>query len=219
MKKLTSNKEVSEMSMFELAHNACYTKHGKARYRDYNLDIDARELTRRLLKDYAEGDDSFIDDNDFDDWMMDYLQDGIDGINGLIALFYRNLWAMADLRERLKEYEDTGIMPEQIREIDRLYAEKCKELSEIQKNYLTGMELANMAIGLKKLKEYQDLEEQGKLLKLPCTVGDTVYCIMTSIKGTNPVIFSQKFDYGMIESFGKAVFLTREEAEVALKEL
>ena len=119
----------------------------------------------------------------------------------------------------MKEYEDTGIMPEQIREIDRLYAEKCKELSEIQKNYLTGMELANMAIGLKKLKEYQDLEEQGKLLKLPCTVGDTVYCIMTSIKGTNPVIFSQKFDYGMIESFGKAVFLTREEAEVALKEL
>lgn len=42
---------------------------------------------------------------------------------------------------------------------------------------------------------------------------------MTSIKGTNPTIFSQKFDYSMIESFGKAVFLTREEAEAALKEL
>lgn len=25
---------------------------------------------------------------------------------GLLALFYRNLWAMADLRERLKYYED-----------------------------------------------------------------------------------------------------------------
>ena len=42
---------------------------------------------------------------------------------------------------------------------------------------------------------------------------------MTSIKGTNPTIFLQKFDHGMIESFGKAVFLTREEAEAALKEL
>lgn len=28
-----------------------------------------------------------------------------------------------------------------------------------------------------KLKEYEDLEEQGKLLKLPCAVGDTVYRI------------------------------------------
>lgn len=29
-----------------------------------------------------------------------------DGKIGLIAVFYRNLWAMADLRERLKKYED-----------------------------------------------------------------------------------------------------------------
>lgn len=26
-----------------------------------------------------------------------------------------------------------------------------------------------------KLAEYEDLEQQGKLLKLPCAVGDTVY--------------------------------------------
>lgn len=28
---------------------------------------------------------------------------------------------------------------------------------------------------LKKLAEYEDLEEQGRLIKLPCKVGDTVY--------------------------------------------
>lgn len=28
-----------------------------------------------------------------------------------------------------------------------------------------------------KLKDYEDLEEQGKLIKLPCKVGDTVYLI------------------------------------------
>ena len=28
-----------------------------------------------------------------------------------------------------------------------------------------------------KLADYEDLEEQGRLIKLPCKVGDTVYCI------------------------------------------
>lgn len=28
---------------------------------------------------------------------------------------------------------------------------------------------------LRKLKEYEDLEEQGRLINLPCKVGDTVY--------------------------------------------
>ena len=40
-----------------------------------------------------------------------------------------------DVRERLEElkpYEDTGLTPEQIREIDRLYTEKCREVAELQ---------------------------------------------------------------------------------------
>ena len=106
MERLTTDKDVSEMGMFELAHNSCYIKDGKARYRDYNLDIGARELTRKLLKDHAGEDDAFVCNEDFDEWMVDYLKDGMDSIEGLIALFYRNLWAMADLRERLKVYED-----------------------------------------------------------------------------------------------------------------
>lgn len=70
-----------------------------------------------------------------------------------------------------------------------------------------------------RLGEYEDLEEQGKLIKLPCAIGDTVYCIFTSMKGTNPVIFTQKFNYGMIEGFGKTVFLTKEDAETALQKM
>ena len=124
--------EVAEMGMFELAHNSCYIKDGKARYRDYSLDEDARVLARALLKDHAGGDDAFTCDKDFDDWMVDYLQDGMDSVGGLIALFYRNLWAMADLRDTLKAYEDTGLSPGQIIEMDRLYAEKCRELSTLK---------------------------------------------------------------------------------------
>lgn len=106
MKRLTTNKETLQMSMLELACNSCYAKDGKARYRDYETDIDARELARKLLKDFAQGDDGFTCDEDFDDYILDCLQDGFDSIEGLIAVFYRNLWAMAELRERLKRYED-----------------------------------------------------------------------------------------------------------------
>ena len=35
--------------------------------------------------------------------------------------------------DRLAEYEDLGVTPEQIREIDRLYAEKCREVAELQR--------------------------------------------------------------------------------------
>lgn len=132
MKRLTSDKPVAEMGMSELAHNSCYAADGEARYRDYDLDIDARSLARKLLKDYTGWDGAFTCNEDFDEWMVDYLQDGMDCIEGLIALFYRNLWAMADLRERLKAYEDTGLSPEQMIEIDKLYAEKCREVAELK---------------------------------------------------------------------------------------
>lgn len=108
MKRLTTNKDVQEMGMVELAHNSCYVKDGAAWYRDFSSDMDARGLARKLLKDFAEGDDSFTCDEDFDEYIAACLEDGMDSIEGLIALFYRNLWAMADLRERLAEYEDLG---------------------------------------------------------------------------------------------------------------
>jgi len=40
-------------------------------------------------------------------------------------------------------------------------------------NYCRGCFEATACV--EKLAEYEDLEEQGKLLKLPCAVGDTVY--------------------------------------------
>ncbi len=30
---------------------------------------------------------------------------------------------------------------------------------------------------IEKLAEYEDLEEQGKLIRLPCKIGDTVWCL------------------------------------------
>lgn len=81
-----------------------------------------------------------------------------------------------------------------------------------------------------KLAEYEDLEEQGRLLKLPCGVGGIVYTIYSDEDG--PFIREAKieevsihhriwvdsmyFDY---DDFGKTVFLTRKEAEDRLTEM
>lgn len=193
MGRLTTNKDAYEMSMIELAHNSCYVKDGESRYRDYETDIDARTLARKLLKDLAEGDDAFTSDEDFDNYILDCSQYGFENVEGLISVFYRNLWAMAELRERLKYYEN--------------------------------------------------LEEQGMYIKLPCKVGDTVYT-NTSIQGwyfrkeNRPyeakIVFigingadnfmNVDFGNGRMLQFnfsdiGKIVFLTHNQAEQSLKEM
>lgn len=77
---------------------------------------------------------------------------------------------------------------------------------------------------IEKLAGLEDLQEQGRLLKLPCAVGDTVYTIY-SISPDRHFIYDFELDalhlalnaiYG---TFGKEVFLTREEAEKALKRM
>lgn len=80
-----------------------------------------------------------------------------------------------------------------------------------------------------KLKEYEDLEEQGLLLKLPFKIGDTLYYIddyeiyhdkVYSIEVTE-VNGEHTFCVGCMDwiydDFGKTVFLTKEEAEEALR--
>lgn len=40
-----------------------------------------------------------------------------------------------DAMQRLAEYEDIGLEPEQIKEIDKLYFEKCKEVNLLRRIY------------------------------------------------------------------------------------
>ena len=86
-----------------------------------------------------------------------------------------------------------------------------------------------------KLADYEDAEEDGLLLQLPCKVGDKVYNLIPRIKKANnfqeneiTVIKIYKdsvyifFKNGLakdIKQIGKTVFLTQEEAEQALKRL
>jgi hypothetical protein len=195
MERLTSNKPVADMMpMIELAHNSCYIdeKHN-ARYRDYEQDIDSRQLVRKLVKDMCDEDLFYMSDERFDQYMAEMLSVGVSDTIGLLAVFYRNLWAMAELREKLKEYED--------------------------------------------------LEEQGMLIKLPCKVGDKIFLDFAGFgkdvdkftvkdfhldcfKNRETILFC---DYesddrtlsGQIDvmEFGKTVFLTKSKAEAKLKGL
>ena len=42
---------------------------------------------------------------------------------------------LGEVCEKLASYEDTGLTPEQIIEIDKLYAEKCRELTDERKKH------------------------------------------------------------------------------------
>lgn len=88
----------------------------------------------------------------------------------------------------------------------------------------------NIMQALGKLAHYEDLEEQGRLLKLPCKLGDMLYC---------PDEFTNKIRWNCAEkieidssgifvidtsgwihsgrSFGETTFLTKSEAEQALR--
>ena len=70
-----------------------------------------------------------------------------------------------------------------------------------------------------KLKDYEDLEEQGILVKLPCKVGTDIYYILGIPNETPCTIDSCVFELSDIQKIGKSLFLTREEAEARLEEL
>lgn len=63
----------------------------------------------------------------------------------------------------------------------RLYEKACDgrhlETTVMNNPIKEYWEHKQVAEYLRKLKEYEDLEEQGRLLKLPCKVGDTIYII------------------------------------------
>lgn len=84
-----------------------------------------------------------------------------------------------------------------------------------------------------RLKAYENLEEQGRLKVLPCRIGDTVY-FRTYAKNATVDLGIQPHEVTNISvtitcgkgihtvaiplsDFGKTVFLTREEAEAALR--
>lgn len=86
---------------------------------------------------------------------------------------------------------------------------------------------------MEKLKSYEDLGEQGRLIKLPCKAGDTLYRLVPNLYreyveikiaqfviNKNGIYFiTNKGVHWSVNRIGKTVFLTRAEAEAKLEEL
>lgn len=130
--------------------------------------------------------------------------------------------------DRLAAYEDTGLTPEEI--VAMKQAMMGKLLAEI-----TAFE----GVPIYRLCELAEADKKGRLVVLPCKVGDTVYSIEHKhpLKIDDIVLHrgwiefqwvsyeispetSELYDDGYFEDedIGKTVFLTPEETQAALEE-
>ena len=124
-------------------------------------------------------------------------------------------------REDLRAYEDTKLTPEEI-DMDQEAAEQLRRLCR--------------DCDLDRLEELAEANKDGRLVVLPCKVGDIVWANLDGMRHTRKcviefanigsrvttIVFSTvdglREQYGVNPcSFGKTVFLTREEVEKALE--
>ena len=125
--------------------------------------------------------------------------------------------------ELLQAYKDTGLEPEQI---ETLKTGTC-----------LGCSVPELKEGQALHKEWEEAYQQGRLVELPCKVGDELFFVWNGKifpavvrlllwdyrkdKGVHSEILANPNPYFSIgasfDDFGKTVFLAREEAEKALE--
>jgi hypothetical protein len=155
--------------------------------------------------------------------MAEYLFDGYEEPSGLIALLYTAAWSYAELRERLKAYEDTGLSPEKV--------SWMKEVVEAA--------FDNDTSRIERAHNLHVADKEGRVVVLPCKVGDTVYFVNAkqilefavvgyAVDETGiSWVYSEHVDKTghtnertfSPDRISKTTFLTREEAEKALAEM
>ena len=77
---------------------------------------------------------------------------------------YAEHYQVSDWLKRLKQYEDLGLTPQQLMEVDKLYLEKCEEVNQLNAQIETlsnangSLVRSNLRIGVK-------LKEMAKMVK------------------------------------------------------
>nr|DAF04736.1 MAG TPA: hypothetical protein [Caudoviricetes sp.] len=127
--------------------------------------------------------------------------------------------------ERLAAYEDTGLEPEAVETVKIALAAK----------HMVDLETLNNT-PISRLVELAEADKDGRVVVLPCKVGQRVFALLDTDKhisecevkqigmgneigfiGLEP-IGARGREYGVaLNGFGKTVFLTREAAEKALE--
>ena len=131
--------------------------------------------------------------------------------------------------ERLAAYEDTGLYPESVEALKLpMMGKAISEITEFD------------GLPIDRLRELAEADKDGRMVVLPCKVGDTIY-----FARANPILRYKVTGYEMGKasisqvrskhvdketgltfnftfepgSIGKTVFLSRKEAEKALQEM
>ena len=157
---------------------------------------------------------------------LTYFKDGYWRVN------FSGVQYQADFVDRLAAYEDTGLEPEAVETVKLALAAK----------HMVDLETLNNT-PISRLVELAEADKDGRVVVLPCRVGDTVYMIERIFDIDNGIcdeICARKVighggnnlnklwligsggicnAYIFVSEFGKTVFLTREEAERAIQEM
>lgn len=131
--------------------------------------------------------------------------------------------------DRLAAYEDTGLTPKETKRMSNI-------LMDVGIDYNCSWEYVKNWLLNDRLRDLAEADKDGRLVVLPCKVGDTVWANLDGMRHTRKcviefanigshvttIVFSTvdglREQYGVNpSSFGKTVFLTREEAEKALE--
>ena len=143
---------------------------------------------------------------------LTYIKDGYWRVN------FSGVQYQADFVDRLAAYEDTGLSPEKV--------SWMKEVVEAA--------FDNDTSRIERAHNLHVADKEGRVVVLPCKVGDTVWRIVRDGEPhiTRDEVRDMYFADDMtpcvelvggrvtfIEKFGKTVFLSREEAEKALREM
>ena len=125
------------------------------------------------------------------------------------------------LYARLGAYEDTALTPEEV-----LPKDKADEIA------LKLMQLADLEsiCSYTRLRELAEADRAGRLVVLPCKVGDTLFRVFAGeilehkVRNMRYLAIQGRWDIDTYpfcpyveSSIGKTIFLTREEAEKALE--
>lgn len=122
----------------------------------------------------------------------------------------------------LREYLDTELTPKELKRMSNILLDVGIEYNcsrEYVKNWLLDA----------RLRELAEADKDGRIVVLPCKVGDTVYFALlgriiekqvfsiVSFSNSTRIYCGGTSEYFRPEDIGKTFFLTREEAERALE--
>ena len=181
-------------------------------YPDIRLYDFIRKAAKILLPDV----DFPMDDDGVDYAMGELLLDGPDEPTGLLALLYTAAWSYAELRGRLMQYEDTDMTP--------------VEVSTLVKNWNDLCTIVVECGGISRVKVLAEADKDGRLVVLPCKVGDTLFRVFAGeilehkVRNMRYLAIQERWDIDTTpfcsyveSSIGKTIFLTRKEAKAALE--